>query len=153
MSESISHPLITAVQATGNISRYQLIVGGLQMLNLPVSYYLLHKGCIPEIVFIVAIIISQCCLVSRLWILRYLIKLDINKYIRNVYLNICLVGIVSFILSFITINREYDTLYYFIINSSITILLTFITIYFIGCTKQERLIIKYKLITLFHIKK
>lgn len=69
MSESISQPLITAMLATGNIRSYQIIVGGLQMLNLPISYMLLHFGCIPEVVLIVAIIISQCCLATRLFLL------------------------------------------------------------------------------------
>ena len=44
LSESISQPLITAMLATGKIRNYQIIVGGLQMMNLPVSYILLRIG-------------------------------------------------------------------------------------------------------------
>lgn len=44
LSESISQPLITAMLATGKIRNYQIIVGGLQMMNLPVSYILLQIG-------------------------------------------------------------------------------------------------------------
>ena len=55
MSESISQPLITAMLATGKIRNYQIIVGGLQMMNLPISYLLLRLGFFPEIVIIVAI--------------------------------------------------------------------------------------------------
>ncbi|MCF2583265.1 lipopolysaccharide biosynthesis protein, partial [Bacteroides caecigallinarum] len=57
MSESISNPLVTAMQATGRIRNYQLIVGGLQMLNLPVSYILMKIGFFPEAIFIVSIVI------------------------------------------------------------------------------------------------
>lgn len=70
MSESISGPLITAMLATGNIRNYQIIVGGLQMLNLPISYILLSLGAIPETVLIVAVLISQCCLMARLYMLK-----------------------------------------------------------------------------------
>lgn len=70
MSESISGPLITAMLATGNIRNYQIIVGGLQMLNLPTSYILLSLGAIPETVLIVAVLISQCCLMARLYMLK-----------------------------------------------------------------------------------
>ena len=42
MSESISTPLITAMLATGNIRNYQIVVGGLQIMNLPISYILLR---------------------------------------------------------------------------------------------------------------
>ena len=71
LSESISQPLITAMLATGKIRNYQIIVGGLQMMNLPVSYILLRIGYFPEIVIVVAICISQCCLGARLILLRY----------------------------------------------------------------------------------
>ena len=75
MSESISGPLITAMLATGNIRNYQIIVGGLQMLNLPISYILLSLGAIPETVLIVAVLISQCCLMARLYMLKKMIFL------------------------------------------------------------------------------
>lgn len=68
LSESISNPLVTAMLATGRIKNYQIVVGGLQMMNLPISYLLLRIGCIPESVIWVAIGISQCCLVGRLYI-------------------------------------------------------------------------------------
>lgn len=70
LSESLSSPLITAMLATGKIRDYQLVVGGVQMLNLPVSYYLLRIGMIPESVVVVAIVFSQCCLVARLVMLK-----------------------------------------------------------------------------------
>lgn len=40
--ESLSNPLVTAMLATGKIRNYQLVVGGLQMLNFPFSYMLLY---------------------------------------------------------------------------------------------------------------
>ena len=54
LSECISHPLITAMLATGKIRNYQLVVGGLQLLNLPVACICLYFGAIPESVVIVA---------------------------------------------------------------------------------------------------
>lgn len=83
MSESISHPLITAMLATGKIRNYQLVVGGLQMMNLPVSYILLRIGMFPEVVIVVAIVISQCCLAARLLMLRGMIGLSVKKYLKK----------------------------------------------------------------------
>ena len=98
MSESISGPLITAMLATGNIRNYQIIVGGLQMLNLPTSYILLSLGAIPETVLIVAVLISQCCLMARLYMLKKMIKLKIKDYLKKVYFNIITVSIIAIIL-------------------------------------------------------
>ena len=50
LSESISQPLITAQHATGRIRNYQIIVGGLQMMNLPIAYLTLKNGTDPEVV-------------------------------------------------------------------------------------------------------
>ena len=70
LSECISNPLVTAMLATGNIRNYQIVVGGLQILNLPLSYICLKLGGRPESVLVVAIIISQCCLAARLYMLK-----------------------------------------------------------------------------------
>ena len=95
MSESISGPLITSMAATGKIRNYQLLVGGLQMMNLPVSYVLLRLGCIPETVLIVAIVISQLCLAGRLYMLRRMIGLRVRAYLKKVYFNVITVAIIS----------------------------------------------------------
>jgi O-antigen/teichoic acid export membrane protein len=47
--DSISGPLMTAAQASGMIKLYQGVVGGLLILNLPVSYLFLKFGFSPEI--------------------------------------------------------------------------------------------------------
>lgn len=88
MSESISYPLITAIQATGKIRNYQLLVGGLQLLNFPISYYLLHLGFFPEIIMIVAIILTQVCLAARVYMLRTIIKLPTKVFLRKFILTL-----------------------------------------------------------------
>lgn len=84
MSESISYPLITAIQATGKIRNYQLLVGGLQLLNFPISYCLLHIGFFPEIIMIVAIILTQVCLGARLYMLQKIIKLPTKVFKESI---------------------------------------------------------------------
>ena len=88
LSESISNPLITAQLATGNIRNYQLVVGGLQLLNIPVSYVFLKFGAVPEVTAMVAIAISQICLFARLYMLKSMIDLHAGDFIKKVYLNL-----------------------------------------------------------------
>lgn len=138
MSESISNPLITAMLATGNIRNYQIIVGGLQMMNLPLSYILLRNGCIPETVFIVAICISQSCLIARLYMLKSMICLSIKNYLRKVYFNVIIVSVISTLLSYIITNILNKTFINFILSSIICILLTLMSIFYVGCNNYER---------------
>lgn len=148
LSESISQPLITAMLATGKIRNYQIIVGGLQMMNLPISYILLRLGYFPEVVIVIAICISQCCLAARLLLLRGMIGLSITKYLKNVYLNIIVVSIIAMMLPLISAYYIKESFISFILISLIAVICTLSSIYFIGCNNQERKFIHQKLGTI-----
>lgn len=144
LSESISQPLITAVQATGRIRNYQIIVGGLQLINLPISYILLRWGLFPEIVIIVAICISQCCLIARLIMLRRMIYLSIKKYLKEVYLNTLSVTILAALIPSILITNLEESIFNLFISCFITFICILITIYYVGCNKNEKEFIRNK---------
>ena len=71
--------------ATGNIKRYQLIVGGILLLNIPVSWALLACGLGVEWVVVVAIVLSQAAMFARLFLLRGMVGLDIGLWLRDVW--------------------------------------------------------------------
>lgn len=145
MSESISYPLITAIQATGRIRNYQLFVGGLQLLNFPISYILLYLGFFPEIIMIVAIVLTQICLGARLYMLKKIIKLPAMEFIKQVYSNIILVSFLSAIVPFILFKENQNTLVAFALSSIVTILCCSMSIYYIGCNATERVFINNKI--------
>lgn len=145
ISESLSQPLITAMLATGKIRNYQIIVGGLQMLNLPLSYILLRLGSIPEIIIIISIIISQLCLAARLILLKKMINLSVKKFLRQVYLNVLSVAIISSIIPLIFSNLIYESFFGFILLSTISTVCVCISIYYVGCTNKERSLISKKI--------
>ena len=145
LSESISNPLITAMLATGKIRNYQLVVGGLQLMNLPVSYLLLRMGLFPEVVIIVAIVISQCCLAARLLMLRSMIDLSVRKYLNKVYINVLVVTAIAAICPFLLAIQMEETFLNFILLCLIAVVCTGITIYYIGCNKTERQFILHKI--------
>lgn len=138
MSESISNPLITAMLATGNIKKYQIIVGGINLLNLPISYILLRLGFLPESVFVTAIILSQLCLWARLVLLKPMIKFDARRFILEVYLRILLVSTVSFIIPYIMYTFLSNDVTRFIIVSMVSLICSILTIWMIGLSKTER---------------
>lgn len=146
MSESISNPLITAMLATGNIRNYQIIVGGIQMMNLPISYLCLYYGAIPESVVIVAIVLSQFSMAARLLMLRSMIGINIREYLRIVYFNVIKVTVIAAFFPMILSLYMSESVYKFVIIVLVTILFTIMTELFIGCNKEERLIVSRKII-------
>lgn len=91
LSESLSNPMITAMLATGKIRNYQLVVGGIQLLNIPISYVLLRLGAEPEVTVVVAIALSQVCLFARMLMLSRATGFPIGEFVRKVYVKAVLI--------------------------------------------------------------
>ena len=147
LCESISNPLITAMLATGNIKKYQIVVGGLQMLNLPISYLFLWMGYMPESVLVVAIFISQSCLAARLYMLRGMIGLSSILFLKKVYLNVIIVTLLSAIVPVLFFMELHEGTLSLILVSLICVLSCCLSIYFVGCSKSERAFVCQKALT------
>ena len=77
--------------ATGNIRNYQIVVGGLVLLNLPLSYMFLKLGFEPQVVFIVSILISMICIVVRVGRLKLMVELPVKRFLKEVLMKIIIV--------------------------------------------------------------
>ena len=148
MIESISSPLITAQLATGKIRNYQLVVGGLQILNVPISYIFLKMGGRPEIILYVSIFISVCCLCVRLYMLREGIHLKVKDFIVKVLLNIVIVSLVSVIFPTILQLSVKESFLSFVLITFLCFICTALSILFVGCNKHERQFVYAKSIQL-----
>lgn len=78
--DSLSYSFQTAVQATGNVRNYQVIVGSLMLMNLPISYVFFKTGFSVEYCFYIGIAISIICLFVRLFMLKQLLNFSPSKY-------------------------------------------------------------------------
>lgn len=146
MTESLSYPLIIAQLATGKVRNFQLIVGFLTLLNVPISYALLKIGFTTEIFLYVAIVISLVSLIVRLVILsNTIIGYNIITYVCDVLLNCALVTIISVVAPLILFNALRPSFFSFIIVCITSIVSCTITIFFIGCSKKERMMIRGKI--------
>ena len=146
ITESISRPLITAQLATGNIKKYQIIVGGIQMLNLPISYLALLKLDNPIVPFYIMIILSVCCLIARIIMLGQIIEFNPIHFIKRVCLKcafvlICSIGFMALLRLTIHVNSFMT----FILWDVMCIFATSIIIYSLGCDKLERIFIKTRI--------
>lgn len=137
-----AYALSTAQLATGDIRTYQIVLGGLVLLNLPVSYFLLRQGIMPEMTVVVAIVISQICMVTRLWFLRSSIKLSMRKFFSQVYFNmleVLFIAVLPPAVCYYTLDPSLSRVF---ILGSVSLLASALTIYFIGCNRKERLLVR-----------
>ena len=138
LAEIVSHTLITAQTATGKIKVYQMVVGGILLLNLPISYLLLRWGCFPEVTVIVAIIVSQLCLVARLCFLRKMIDFPVMEFVKKVYCNVIVVTAISLIVPAVCYLLISPGIVRFFVLCSLSVLSSIATIYFVGCNRDDR---------------
>lgn len=97
--ECVSTPLLILAQATGKLKIYQMIIGGLLILNLPTSWIMLKFFHIEaHIIFIILISINIIALFARVAILSQTAELKAKSFIFNVIskwgilLLICIIG-------------------------------------------------------------
>lgn len=140
--DSISGPLMTAAQASGRIKLYQGVVGGLLLLNLPISYVFLKFKFPPEITFYVSICISVTALIARLKILTILVELSIYEYVRKVIFKILPVTLISIIIPIILHSQVTPELLRFMLSTTSSLIVTSIIIYIVGLEKNEIIYIK-----------
>lgn len=136
--DASSGPLAISAQATGKIKNYQIIIGGILLFIVPISYIVLKLGGKPESVFIVHCIICSIAFIVRLLILRKLIDLNISHYLNNVIIKCLSTIILSLpIPLLLKYFLNYDSI------SSITIIIisllsSICCSYFFGLNKQEQ---------------
>lgn len=145
MIDAISNPLVISAHATGKIRLYQIVLGGILLCILPISYITLKLGAAPEAVFIVHFIIVCIAQFVRLWIIRPMIHLSLKYYFREVIVKIVLVFFLSLIFPLILYIILPITWWSFILICSICICGTISAIYIIGLNKQERMFIQQKI--------
>lgn len=139
LSETISTSLITAKLATGNIRNYQLVVGGIQLLSLPLAYVVLKFGAPIESIYISYFVTSIGCLIARMFMLRGDIPcLSIRRYLTEVVLNVWGIAIISFIIPYIIYRHMDEGWTCFIVTSIASVLSCSTVMLYIGLKNNER---------------
>lgn len=140
----LSGTLMTSVQATGRIKMYQAVVGGLQLLNIPISFYLLKMSMNPEpfVVYYVSVTISVLSLNARLFFLQKLVGLSLFDFFKKViYPSLKTLLICIFISNFF-INKinalASNDIFDLICRLIVLLAITFGTILFFGLDKAEK---------------
>lgn len=147
LSDVLSNTLITLQLATGKIRNYQLAVGGLLLMNFPLSYVCLKMGLPPESTLIIAIVISICCMILRLVFLRKMAQLSMRSFLKQVCANVLTVTGASIILPTLVFITQSSGWTRFATVLLISIASSSSCVYWIGCSRGERNFILQKAVT------
>ena len=93
--EGADYPVMMAIQANGNIKWYQIIVGSIQLLLLPIAYLFLKFGTFPpQIVFYLSIAISVLAFFARMYFARKLVGISIPDITVHALLPMLVVAVI-----------------------------------------------------------
>lgn len=151
--QSLSNTLYTAMLATGNIRNYQIVVGGLALLAFPLAYLFFYLGLDPNFGYYATIIVSILCLAARLYMLRGMIELSIQRYIKEVLFRVVVVTVVATLLPLWLHCVMNASLFRFLFVAVTSVILSGVTVLFVGITSSERLYIFNMIRNRIHGKK
>ena len=143
--DSLGSSISTAQQATGKIKVYQIVVGGIMLMIVPVAYVFLKLGGNPETVYwvyLAAVILAHIC---RMYIIRPMIKLSLKEYIIKVIVPIVRVSVLSIILPILLYCTLPDNLWSFIVVCGVSVISVLAVTYFWGITTGERQMVNNKI--------
>lgn len=136
--ESFSGAITMAVQATGEIKKYQAFTGGILILVLPTSFLFLKYGFNPEVVFYISLVTSFILFIVRLVFLQQLNILKIKTFLSDTFFKSLIVSSISllFIISIkLQLNESFLNSLFLII---ISILSSLGSIWIFGINKKEK---------------
>ena len=145
--EAVANPSMVSAAATGKVKVYQIVVGGILLSILPISYVVLKMGGNPSSVFVVHVAICIVAFTVRLFIIRPMIGLILFDYVKKVIFPCLTVGVLS---ATIPLGIQYalsgaSTLVRFMLVCLTCVVCVPTCAFYLGLTASERQFITSKL--------
>ena len=153
MVQTLGAVMCMSIHATGRIAKFQMIEANLLLLIVPIAWFCLWKGCSPVSVFVVQLVVFIVTQIARMFIVCPAIKLSVWRYVKEVLLRCLIVIIIGSIIPVIAHLSDYllgHPLTKIVVNSTICLISTIPTIYYIGLDKEQRLFVTNKIKHIFH---
>jgi O-antigen/teichoic acid export membrane protein len=150
---TIANPCVIANQATGKVKVYQAVVGGLLLLILPISYIVLKMGAPAYSVFIVHFCVESVAQFARMYMLRNMIDLPLLSYVKNIYLPIMGVVLLSVVLPMLVYNNMQEGIIRLLAVGMTCVISVAMTSLFVGMTRNERTLLIDKSLRILKIRK
>lgn len=135
---SMGGPLNTAMQATGNIKTFQIVVSFIMICDIPLAYYLLTLNIEPYLVTGISILTSILCLLAKLVLLRRLVPFNVSKFLISVVFRNTLVAIIVLAVFYYLETIIPVSFTGFIVLCFLSVAINGLIVYLVGLEKRER---------------
>lgn len=142
-------PITFMIRATGKIKYYQIFVGIITIMVVPLAYILYVCGFPAYMGFIANIIVYGIAQVVRISIVKKYYRFQYAQYIKEAVVRPLIITIVISIIALLLINFKMDIY----ITAVLTTIFMVFSIWYFGLYNSERIIIKTFILNKIHLKK
>lgn len=136
--DSLSVPLVYLMLATGDIKKYQIVVGCFNLLNFPIAWGILYMGGTAELAQSSVIIFSIISLILRLIMLKSMTSFPIKKFLFSTVLRCLFILLICSIPAYIIPMLTSEGFARLMLSFSVIELLIIGVTFFVGLNPSER---------------
>ena len=134
----LSNSMITGMLATGNIKKYQLIVGGLGMLVFPLSWIGFGVGFPPETSYVIILLIYIIQTFVRIILLREMVDISIRVFLREIIWVVVCVTLIAIPLPILVMLFVDEGVIRLLLVTIISTIMIALAIYLTGLSNSEK---------------
>lgn len=136
-----SGTLIPALHATGNIKRYMIIVGLVEITNFPLTYIAFKLGADPLYSYYIYFGVYLVLMFLRLYLIKDLIKMSGKQFVSEVYVKSAVVTALAAILPLLLMFIMPDGFLRLVTICVVSAISTIVSVYAFGFTVDEKIMV------------
>ena len=145
MCDCIGNSGYTACMATGKLKNYSIIITSVGILQFPLAWIFFAYGAAPQYAYYTYIAIKITVLITRMFLLKNMVGLNVDMYVKNVFAPIMITSIVAITPTIILYNYLDESIIRLFITIIVSVICTSTSILFLGMTRNERSLILSKI--------
>lgn len=150
---SLSNPLITTMHASGKVRDYQIVVGLLSLLTLPLVYVGFKVFKLePYYAMIIALGVEFACHIARLYMLTRIMDFPMWRFLKDVTIRVILVSCVAIVIPYLCYKLIDPISVRFFIVCILSVVSSLFVGFYLGFNKNDRFTIKRKTILIINKK-
>lgn len=138
---SLNTPVTQVIHATGRMKLYQIAVGTIICMSLPVAWLFLKMGCEPYSVFVVCILFTLINQIVSIMVLRRYFAIDIRKYVSGIIIPLLVVTVLTPVAGWYLCQVMDETFLRLVIVGAVSVCMCLALSYYVLLNGAERRVI------------
>lgn len=144
----LTNSIMTAVFATGDIKKYQVLVTFFGAMVFPITWIAYSMGASPEATYVIYFFVYCIVLGARLLVAKQKVDLSITLFVKDVLLKVIPVIILCFAIPLVITHFIEPSIWRIILTTIFSALVICLVVTSIGLTKGERDLVISKIVSI-----